>query len=57
MLTFIHYNIFEVNILIFTGNDRSIVQIQKFPRPAFLQGEAVLFVEARGDAWVDLKIG
>ena len=34
-----------------------VVQIQKFPRPAFVQGEAVLFVEARGDAWVDLKIG
>jgi hypothetical protein len=33
------------------------VQIQKFPRPALVQGEAVLFVEARGDAWVDLKIG
>ncbi|WP_292517006.1 ABC transporter substrate-binding protein [Methanoculleus sp.] len=34
-----------------------IVTLRKFPKPAFIEGNAVLFVEADGDAYRDIVVG
>jgi hypothetical protein len=34
-----------------------LIALQKFPRPAYVDGEAVLFVEQSGAEFIDLKIG
>ncbi|MDG6258028.1 MAG: ABC transporter substrate-binding protein [Methanomicrobiaceae archaeon] len=36
---------------------QGLVALQKFPRPACINGEAVLFVEQSGEEFIDLKIG
>ena len=36
---------------------QGLVSLQKFPRPACVNGEAVLFVEQSGEEFIDLKIG
>jgi hypothetical protein len=36
---------------------QGLVSLQKFPRPACVNGEAVLFVEPSGEEFIDLKIG
>lgn len=57
-----------VSMLLRAGIDRVVttdglllaegmIALQKFPRPAFVDGEAVLFVEQSGEEFVDLKIG
>lgn len=57
-----------VSMLLRAGIDRVVttdgiplkegqIALQKFPRPAFVGGEAVLFVERSGEEFIDLKIG
>ncbi len=36
---------------------QGLVALQKFPRPACVNGEAVLFVEQSGEEFIDLKLG
>jgi tRNA(Ile2) C34 agmatinyltransferase TiaS len=37
--------------------EEGTISLQKFPRPAFIDGEAVLIVEPSGDGYIDLKVG
>ncbi len=40
-----------------TAVGEGTVSLRKFPKPAFIGGEAVLFVEADGDAYRDIVLG